>query len=268
MWIGDYLHTVCDFEGPDCTLACNQESTYKTLDAKTICFTRLLKQRYRNTEFFIKLDDDALVDRQYVYDLMQEYRGYSEPVYISHFILNLDPHNLSLNGSYYGNGKFYMFNRALLDCIDTNIEYVDHRNEDAVFGAMVHNGCGPDFFIKLDDDALVDKEYVFGLVKKYRGLKQPLYISDFSTYHNPQPLLDGTRYGNGKFYMFNRKLLDCIADGIEYRGNRNEDAIFGALVRHGCGDTVKRVPEDNSKIWHKSYQNKDTRINLAALSNH
>ncbi|KAJ1644961.1 hypothetical protein LPJ64_003405 [Coemansia asiatica] len=174
MWIGDYLHPVCDWKGPGCAIYCNQTSTYNSLAKKTICFTRVLKKYYTDTEFFIKLDDDALIDR----------------------------------------------------------------------------------------------DYIFELVEKYRGFKKPLYISEFSTYRNNQPLLNGTRYGNGKFYMFNRKLLDCIATGVRYQGNRNEDAIFGALVRYGCGDNVKMVWEDNSRLWHKNYFGGNKFINLAALSNH
>ncbi|KAJ1947413.1 hypothetical protein GGF37_000485 [Kickxella alabastrina] len=175
MWVEEYLHTVCDFGGPECTMACNAKSTYDTLDKKTICFTNIIKEEYTDTEFFIKLDDDAFVDRNYVLGLVKKYKGYEKPVYISDFILNLDNINPSLNHSYYGNGKFYMFNRALLNCIDTGIQYEGKRNEDAVFGAMVHNGCGPD---------------------------------------------------------------------------------------------VLKVPEDDSKIYHKTYRNKNKSIDLAALSNH
>ncbi|KAJ2707474.1 hypothetical protein FB645_000650 [Coemansia sp. IMI 203386] len=174
MWIGDYLHPVCDWDGPGCAIFCNQTMSYNTLAKKTICFTRVLKKYYLDTEFFIKLDDDALVDR----------------------------------------------------------------------------------------------DYIFGLIEKYRGFKRPLYVSEFSTYRNNQPLLNGTRYGNGKFYMFNRKLLDCVATNVDYMGNRNEDAIFGTLVRYGCENKVKMVWEDNSRLWHKKYTNKDTFIDLAALSNH
>ncbi|KAJ1724211.1 hypothetical protein LPJ53_001486 [Coemansia erecta] len=174
MWMGDYLHPVCDYRSSGCAIYCNQASTYDSLAKKTICFTRVLKNYYNETEFFIKLDDDALVDRN----------------------------------------------------------------------------------------------YIFGLMDKYKGYKKPLYISEFSTYHNSQPLLDGTRYGNGKFYMFNRKLLDCIARDIDYLGPRNEDAIFGAMVRLGCGEGVKRVPQDNSKVWHREYISKNKRIDMVVLRNH
>ncbi|KAJ2707475.1 hypothetical protein FB645_000651 [Coemansia sp. IMI 203386] len=159
-WLGDYLHTVCDFDGPDCSLSCNAKSTYKTLDKKTICFTNILKQEFKHVNFFIKLDDDALVDKEYVRDMIEKYKGYNQPVYISDFILNLDGHNPVLNGSYYGNGKFYMFNRALLDCINTEIKYKGRRNEDAIFGAMVYNGCGPNVLkITEDDSKIWHKQY-------------------------------------------------------------------------------------------------------------
>ncbi|KAJ1956004.1 hypothetical protein EC988_001573, partial [Linderina pennispora] len=136
MWVNDYLHPVCDFEGDGCRIVCNQKSTWETLDSKTICFTKALKERYRGTEFFIKLDDDAFVDKTYIRELMYKYHRHPKPVYISDFILNLDGENLNLNNTWYGNGKFYMFNRRLLDCIDDKIQYTGHRNEDAVFGAM------------------------------------------------------------------------------------------------------------------------------------
>ncbi|KAJ1829168.1 hypothetical protein LPJ73_008456, partial [Coemansia sp. RSA 2703] len=160
MWVGDYLHTVCDFDGADCKMSCNVQSEYKTLDKKTICFTDIIKQKYKNYEFFIKLDDDALVDKKYVFEMIEKYRGSKEPVYISDFILNIDNSQPVLNGSYYGNGKFYMFNRALVDCIDTKIRYNGNRNEDAVFGAMVYNGCGPDVLkISEDDSRIWHKNY-------------------------------------------------------------------------------------------------------------
>ncbi|KAJ1724212.1 hypothetical protein LPJ53_001487 [Coemansia erecta] len=155
MWVGDYLHPVCDFDGPDCKISCNVQSEYKTLDKKTICFTDIIKRHYRNYEFFIKLDDDALVDRGYIFELIEKYRGSSEPVYISDFILNIDNSESVLNGSYYGNGKFYMFNRALVDCIDTKMKYKGNRNEDAIFGAMVYNGCGPDVLKIPEDDSRI-----------------------------------------------------------------------------------------------------------------
>ncbi|KAJ2851867.1 hypothetical protein J3B02_003527, partial [Coemansia erecta] len=139
-WLSDYLHTVCDFDGPECILSCNVRSTYKSLDKKTICFTNFLKKWYKHINFFIKLDDDAFIDKAYVFEVIEKYKDYKEPVYISDFILNLDRQKV-LNGSYYGNGKFYMFNRALVDCIDTEIKYDGNKNEDAVFGAMVYNGC-------------------------------------------------------------------------------------------------------------------------------
>ncbi|KAJ1798958.1 hypothetical protein LPJ59_002163 [Coemansia sp. RSA 2399] len=174
-WFGDNLFTVCDYPGTDCSMDCNKESTWDTLDDKTRCFMRHVKRKERDTQFFVKLDDDALIDKRYVLGLMEKYKHYEEPVYISDFILNLDDRNPSMNGSYYGNGKFYMFNRKLVDCIDTEIRYRYHRNEDAMFGAMVFNGCGPD---------------------------------------------------------------------------------------------VLKIPEDDSKIWHKSYENKNKKIDLAALRNH
>ncbi|KAJ2743826.1 hypothetical protein GGI20_003439 [Coemansia sp. BCRC 34301] len=160
LWVGEHLYTVCDSRGPHCAMVCNERSTWKTLHRKTVCFTKIIKERFTSTEFFIKLDDDAFVDRDYINELIDMYTGYERPVYISDFILNLDKSNRALNGSYYGNGKFYMFNRRLLDCIDPKIKYRGDRNEDAVFGAMVFNGCGADVLkIREDDSKIWHKEY-------------------------------------------------------------------------------------------------------------
>ncbi|KAJ2069024.1 hypothetical protein GGI08_000570 [Coemansia sp. S2] len=160
LWVADHLHTVCDFRGPDCTMSCNERSTWKTLHKKTICFTKQIKERFRSTEFFIKMDDDTFIDREYIYRLIEKFTGLDEPVYISDFILNLDNRNLNLNGTYYGNGKFYMFNRRLLDCIDPTITYSGDRNEDALFGGMVFNGCGPNVLkIREDDSKIWHKAY-------------------------------------------------------------------------------------------------------------
>ncbi|KAJ2889412.1 hypothetical protein GGI21_001725 [Coemansia aciculifera] len=160
MWVRDHLRTVCDFDGPDCAMSCNEKSTWKTLHRKTVCFTKQIKERFKSTEFFIKMDDDTFIDRDYIDGLIKTYSGYERPVYISDFILNLDGSNPVLNGSYYGNGKFYMFNRQLLDCIDPTIKYRGDRNEDAIFGAMVYNGCGPDVLkIREDDSKIWHKGY-------------------------------------------------------------------------------------------------------------
>ncbi|KAJ2556395.1 hypothetical protein EV175_002037 [Coemansia sp. RSA 1933] len=154
-WLGDNLFTVCDYPGPECSMSCDRWSSWGTLDDKTRCFIRRVKRKMKDTQFFIKLDDDALVDKGYVLELMEKYKYINEPVYISDFILNLDPLNPSMNGSYYGNGKFYMFNRKLVDCIDTEIVYQEHRNEDAMFGAMVFNGCGNKVVKIQEDDTLI-----------------------------------------------------------------------------------------------------------------
>ncbi|KAJ1944191.1 hypothetical protein EC988_006047 [Linderina pennispora] len=158
MWVGEYLRPVCDFQENHCSMVCNRLSTWDTLDRKTACFVREIKANYKDTEFFIKLDDDAFADYEYIMKLMDKYRGYEKPVYISDFILNLDG-NPVLNGSWYGNGKFYMFNRKLVDCIDPDIVYIGNRNEDAVFGAMVYNGCGLVEQIREDDSKIWHREY-------------------------------------------------------------------------------------------------------------
>ncbi|KAJ2421365.1 hypothetical protein GGF47_003993, partial [Coemansia sp. RSA 2524] len=88
-----------------------------------------------------------------------------------------------------------------------------------------------ELFIKLDDDALVDIDYVIGLIKKYQGYRKPVYISDHQRAGSRKypDALNGVRYGNGKFYMFNRKLVQCLDLDIKYRGSRNEDSVFGGM---------------------------------------
>ncbi|KAJ1950432.1 hypothetical protein FBU59_000684 [Linderina macrospora] len=159
MWVGEYLRPVCDFKEEHCSIVCNHHSTWDTLDRKTRCFARELKAYYKDTEFFIKLDDDAFVDYQYVMGLMEKYRGYDKPVYISDFILNIDWSSQVLNNTWYGNGKFYMFNRKLVDCMNPEILYDGHRNEDAVFGSMVHDGCGKVEQVREDDSKIWHREY-------------------------------------------------------------------------------------------------------------
>ncbi|KAJ1951231.1 hypothetical protein FBU59_000288 [Linderina macrospora] len=142
MWLRNYLHPVCDFDGPDCKIVCNQESTYRTLDQKTLCFSRALKS-YKDIEFFIKLDDDTFVDKDYIKHLIKKYQGSKKPVYISGHTRVHDGSNWwSLNGALYGNGKFYMFNMNLVKCLNVDLEYNGPRNKDAVFGGMVTSGCG------------------------------------------------------------------------------------------------------------------------------
>ncbi|KAJ2715891.1 hypothetical protein H4R19_000952 [Coemansia spiralis] len=154
-WMRDYLYPVCDWPGDECRIVCHQKSTYDTLDKKTICFSRVMKTYY-DKEFFIKLDDDALVDKDYVLGLMRKYTGWDKPVYISDHTRTRDPRNSNINGSLYGNGKFYMFNRKLVDCVDVNFKYKGRRNEDAIFGAMVRSGCGePNVEYVTEDDTYI-----------------------------------------------------------------------------------------------------------------
>ncbi|KAJ2625026.1 hypothetical protein H4R22_005005 [Coemansia sp. RSA 1290] len=174
-WFRDYLFPVCDWPGPECKIVCYRDSTYQTLDMKTICFAQELK--------------------------------------------NIDK----------------------------------------------------EFFIKLDDDTFVDMDYIVGLIDQYKGWKSPVYISDHQrTGHRDFPdALNGVKYGNGKFYMFNQKLAQCLKPDIQYQKHRNEDSLFGGMVSHGCGESrVLYLEEDDDKIWHKSYTNKNKNIDLAYIKNH
>ncbi|KAJ2758178.1 hypothetical protein IWQ57_006900, partial [Coemansia nantahalensis] len=160
MWLGDYLYPVCDWPAPGCKIVCNETSTYKTLDRKTFCFARAMKE-FRDKEFFIKLDDDSLVDRDYIVSLMRQYTGLQRPVYISDHIRRGDKINPSIDGILYGNGKFYMFNYWLAQCVDTELQYKGRRNEDSVFGAMVRSGCGERnvVYVAENDDYIWHKGY-------------------------------------------------------------------------------------------------------------
>ncbi|KAJ2518561.1 hypothetical protein H4217_003261 [Coemansia sp. RSA 1939] len=160
-WMRSYLHPVCDWDEPGCKIVCNRTSTYRTLDQKTFCFTRAIKN-YRDTEFFIKLDDDSFVDKDYVADLLKTYSGWQKPVYISdHTRLRGYGEKDPLRHVRYGNGKFYMFNDQLVRCVDTDYTYEGSRNEDAVFGAMVTSGCGEENveYIQEDDNKIWHKKY-------------------------------------------------------------------------------------------------------------
>ncbi|KAJ2607788.1 hypothetical protein H4S08_004705 [Coemansia sp. RSA 1365] len=160
-WLREYLYPVCDWPGPDCKIVCNRASTYKSLDKKTICFSREMKKML-DKEFFIKLDDDAFVDQDYVIQMMRKYHGAKKPVYISDHIWNRDRANPdTLNNVKYGNGKFYMFNRQLVKCLNVDMKYRYRRSEDAVFGGMVSTGCGRDHvkYIQEDDNYIWHKKY-------------------------------------------------------------------------------------------------------------
>ncbi|KAJ2587901.1 hypothetical protein IWW49_003249 [Coemansia sp. RSA 1797] len=160
-WLRNYLYPVCDWPGPGCKIVCHRTSTYRTLDKKTKCFARAIK-RFEDKELFIKLDDDALVDIDYVIGLIKKYQGYHKPVYISdHLRTKTRDYPDALNGVMYGNGKFYMFNRKLVQCLDTDIKYRGSPNEDSVFGGMVSNGCGEYNveYVKEDDRWIWHKEY-------------------------------------------------------------------------------------------------------------
>ncbi|KAJ2878204.1 hypothetical protein FB639_003464 [Coemansia asiatica] len=164
-WMGDFLHPVCDWDEPGCKIVCNETSTYQTLDKKTFCFSRALKgqEDYKQMEFFIKLDDDSLVDKEYVLHLMRNNTGSNKPVYISDHTRLRDKGNPdTLDQVLYGNGKFYMFNHVLVDCLNTDFTYHGSRNEDLVFGGMVNSGCGGEknvLFIQEDDNYIWHKEY-------------------------------------------------------------------------------------------------------------
>ncbi|KAJ2158096.1 hypothetical protein GGF46_004031 [Coemansia sp. RSA 552] len=161
-WLRKYLYPVCDWPGKDCRIVCNRTSTYKTIDRKTICMAREAQKIAPSKEFFIKLDDDAFVDRDYIVRVISKFLGRQNPVYISDFILNWDKSNQGpLNKVWYGNGKFYMFNRPLLDCLNTDIQYQGRRAEDAVFGGMVSTGCGEAnvTYVKEDDNWIWHRTY-------------------------------------------------------------------------------------------------------------
>ncbi|KAJ1900465.1 hypothetical protein LPJ66_001452 [Kickxella alabastrina] len=160
-WFGEYLYPVCDWEEPGCEIVCNVTSTYDTLDEKTFCFSRAIKS-YDDIEFFIKLDDDSFVDMGYVLKLLKNNTGSGRPVYISDHTRLEDEENPDvLDNVLYGNGKFYMFNRNLVNCLDTELKYHGPRNEDLVFGGMINSGCGEQNvdYIQEDDNFIWHKQY-------------------------------------------------------------------------------------------------------------
>ncbi|KAJ2761049.1 hypothetical protein IWQ56_000112 [Coemansia nantahalensis] len=161
MWFGDYLYPVCDWPAPGCKIVCNETSTYDTLDTKTFCFARAMKE-FRDKEFFIKLDDDSFVDKDYIVGIMKQYTGQQRPMYISDHTWGWhDSDNPLLDHPLYGNGKFYMFNYRLAQCVDTELQYNGHENEDFIFGAMVRSGCGEGnvAYVAENDDYIWHKGY-------------------------------------------------------------------------------------------------------------
>ncbi|KAJ1726093.1 hypothetical protein LPJ61_005427 [Coemansia biformis] len=159
-WLRDYLYPVCDWPAPGCKIVCHETSTYHTLDKKTFCFSREMK-KYRDKEFFLKLDDDAFVDKDYMIGLISNYTNWDKPVYISDHERTSDHSNSNVDGAMYGNGKFYFFNYKLVECVDVNLKYRGRRNEDAIFGAMVRSGCGePNVeYVQEDDEFVWHKSY-------------------------------------------------------------------------------------------------------------
>ncbi|PIA16243.1 hypothetical protein COEREDRAFT_81450, partial [Coemansia reversa NRRL 1564] len=83
MWVQEYLYPLCDWPEPGCKIACNGNSTYMTLDKKIICFSSEIKNIH-DKDFFIKLNDDAFVEIDYVVNILRKFGGWSKPVYISH----------------------------------------------------------------------------------------------------------------------------------------------------------------------------------------
>ncbi|KAJ2809543.1 hypothetical protein H4R20_000045 [Coemansia guatemalensis] len=54
-----------------------------------------------------------------------------------------------------------MFNYKLAECLDADLQYRRSRNEDAVFGGMVHWGCGENnvAYVGEDDSRIWHKSY-------------------------------------------------------------------------------------------------------------
>ncbi|KAJ2080860.1 hypothetical protein H4R24_002776 [Coemansia sp. RSA 988] len=128
-----------------------------------------------------------------------------------------------------------------------------------------------ELLIKLGNNALVDQDYVIQIIKKYRKAKNPVDISDSigSVDRTNPDTLHNVDYGNGKFYMFNRHLTDCLDLGTIFQRRMNEEATFGDIVNTGCSENnVKYIRENDSYIWHKECTSKNKYIDLAYIKNH
>ncbi|KAI8323078.1 hypothetical protein GQ54DRAFT_303637 [Martensiomyces pterosporus] len=133
MWVGDFLHPVCDYPEMGCRILCNATSRSSSVDARTRCFVKGLKGYSEQYEFFVKMDDSTFADKAYVFELMEKYVGAKQPLYISGLArkypaLNQMPPD--------GRGKFYMFNRRLVECLDADAVDGGQGSERSVFESM------------------------------------------------------------------------------------------------------------------------------------
>ncbi|KAJ2607783.1 hypothetical protein H4S08_004700, partial [Coemansia sp. RSA 1365] len=120
----------------------------------------------------------------------------------------------------------------------------------------------------LNDDAFVEIDYVIETLRKFGEWSIPVFIS-----HNTRKeensnsdVIDDASYESSSFYMFNRALVKCLDTNIKYKGPRNEDSIFNAMISSGCGEAnVNYVAEDSDFIWHKEYKNKNKFIDLSYI---
>ncbi|KAJ1858869.1 hypothetical protein GGF49_001495 [Coemansia sp. RSA 1853] len=123
MWMGNHEFTICETRVADCSMVCGQPGQ-TTAQADVDCLVRAAKNRFNETEFIVRMSDDMLVDRSYVYGIMEEYKAIDVPMYIS------STEQANTSGSV--ESGFYMFNRALTKCI----------SDKGTFEERVAAGCG------------------------------------------------------------------------------------------------------------------------------
>ncbi|KAJ2822051.1 hypothetical protein IWW50_004383 [Coemansia erecta] len=137
MWVGEHWFTICESNVPGCSMVCGSEPDWTTANAGVDCLARAVKDRFSNTEFIVRLSDDMLVDRNYVYDVMRKHQKSGQPLYITSPALDSSqsakqPVNTRTSG-------FYMFNRALAKCLSNRNS---SSNQTASFEERVVAGCG------------------------------------------------------------------------------------------------------------------------------
>ncbi|KAJ2498935.1 hypothetical protein GGH96_003935 [Coemansia sp. RSA 1972] len=135
MWMGNHGFTICETHVPGCSMVCGRKPEQTSAQADVDCLVRVAKGRFSETEFIVRMSDDMLVDRSYVFSIMKEYKAIDTPMYVS----SAEQTDTSVSG-------FYMFNQALAKCIS---------DQDLSFAERVDVGCGKNVKRVVNDETKV-----------------------------------------------------------------------------------------------------------------
>ncbi|KAJ2788670.1 hypothetical protein H4R20_007327, partial [Coemansia guatemalensis] len=68
MWTGAHLLTLChEHNGDDCSVLCDKNTGSQISNADTRCLLKAIQSTLPDTEFFMVMDDQVLVDRNHIY---------------------------------------------------------------------------------------------------------------------------------------------------------------------------------------------------------